>query len=235
MNDWIKLVLPLLAVSMTTIIGFFLTDHIGELRSGRTIVYSVDDGPDMITLNLSNVSRLAVDDAQFFLRCTNTDGASSDGGAACFAGSPNSAPYEVSSSGPVAVRQITPLPGNNLEQVGIRITLLPDARISLAVPRNGDVRGNVIFRYDPTAVTPQPLRIIRAGGITGYVVLNYVQVLVWAFATALTLAALAGLLGILSLALAGLRGVSRFRGFRWLRSFLEWLVPTDPCETLKWR
>ena len=52
--------LPLVAVAMTSIIGFFLTDLVGELRAGRSIVYSLERGTDAVVLRLANVSHAAI-------------------------------------------------------------------------------------------------------------------------------------------------------------------------------
>ena len=213
MTDWIKLVLPLVAVAMTTVFTAFLTDLVGELRTGRTIVYSLDQGTDAVTLRLANVSNVTIAEEEFVLRCEDAPASGGATSPPCFAAQPDGTWYVHESQGAVPVRRIERAPGNGATQVGFELTLLPGARSTLAIATGAGRAADVYVRWDP-APNPQPLRLIQAGGVPGYIVLNYLQVLAWAFVVALAAVGLVVALGLL--------GIVILFFFRWLGS-LAWL------------
>ncbi len=274
MTDWIKLVLPLVAVAMTSIIGFFLTDLVGELRTGRTIVHSLAADADTVTVRLANVSRTAIEDVEFVLRCQDPPAAATGETApppdrlagtadetapsqatrtgpasvtappqatpagtadetarpqatpaapagtmpppACFAPQPGGTWFATSSEGAVPVRGLSETRGNGSRQVGFRVSLLPGARFGLDAATEAGRAGDVYMRWDPAPGNPQPLRLIEAGGIPGFIVLNYLRVLVWAFVAALGVVAIVAGLALLGILLVFLRWLGSLAWVRWI-------------------
>lgn len=209
MSDWIKVFLPLVAITMTSVIGFFLGDFVGELRAGQTIVYSIERSDQEVALRLANIGRVNIENAEFGLRCDDVPNLDKPG-TECFIKNQQDGWYSPKTIGPISTRRITPNSSNNSVQLRFTITLASDGRLEIRAssPRPNDV---VMF-FEPDLAAFDPVRLIHAGGVLGFIVLNYFQVLVWSFATALFAATLVMLIGILGVAIVFFRWLSTMAG-----------------------
>jgi hypothetical protein len=173
---------PWLLTAIVAIIAFFMTGLVEELRSGRTLVYRLDDDGATMTATLWNVSRTHVlRDLDIQLTCDAPP---------CFRKGP-AGRYDLPQvTPPIATPDLRARIADE-ETVGFELTLLPGARLDITLFPVAPQTGNFRLFYVPGTV-PQPLVILQSWSITGWTALNYFRIL--SIIQAIALSCLAGYL-----------------------------------------
>ncbi len=187
-----KIILPLIVVATTSVIGFFLGDHIRELRREPTLLYALDEKRERVVLTLTNVSSSVIERAGVTLSCDNPV-------PTCFA-SDTRGFYRLISEGPVTTREISEVTTPSAGQIDLELVLQPDARLRIETFREPSLSVPIHFGF--TQPTTAPVRLVEAGSLTAYVVRNYLLVLAWGFVAALGVLAVLALIGLVSLVCA---------------------------------
>ena len=169
MTDFSKLSVPLIIGAAITVISYFFSDHIGDLRQGPTLVFTLDDTPNRVSLTISNVGNQRMEDVGVTLACMDSAPVCFKEGADGF--------FEPIRRGSVTVREISERLGHGSGQINLIITLMPDAKLDIVAEKVADFQEPIEVSFDSPA--DLPLRLIEGKGATGYIIVNYLQVLVW--------------------------------------------------------
>lgn len=199
MLDFVKVILPLVAVAMASIIAFFISDHIGEIRSSPSIVYDLQETKDSVSLTLTNVGGSRIVGAKVVLTCEV-------GVSACFV-QDQGGYHKNTAMGPVDAQDITKGLGYGDTQVALDIALMPDARLNILAQKADGLTQPISFKFESRS--EQPVRLIEEKGVTGIIVRNYLDVLVFGFQVALGVLVALVVLGVVGLAWALWRLVFR--------------------------
>ncbi|MCQ0972199.1 hypothetical protein MLD63_17405 [Paracoccus sp. TK19116] len=171
MDKYIKLAAPVFFSLSLGFVSFFFSEHLSDLREGPTLVYSLDQDSQQISLTLSNVGGETVEGA-FILDCEVS-------ASVCFEKEAEESELALSLTriGAVAIRQISEGPGHGEGQLNLMLTLPPDATVQITAQKAPDIEQPIEFSYAPR--TEQVARIMEERWITGKLLLHYMDMLAW--------------------------------------------------------
>lgn len=171
MGKYFKLAAPVFFSLSLGFVSFFFSQHLSDLREGATLIYSVDQDSQQVSLTLSNVGGETVEGA-FILDCDVS-------APACFGKEAEGSEDYLSiiNLGAAAIRRISTGPGHGEGQLNLMMTLPPDARVLITARKAPDIEQPIEFRYD---LRTEPAgRVLEEGWITEKILLHYMDVLAW--------------------------------------------------------
>ncbi|WP_417607317.1 hypothetical protein [Primorskyibacter flagellatus] len=171
MGKYFKLAAPVFFSVSLGFVSFFFSQHLSDLREGPTLIYSVDQDTQQVSLTLSNVGGETVEGA-FILDCDVS-------APACFRkeAEGSEVSLNITRIGAVAIRQISTGPGHGEGQINLKLILPPDARVRITAQKAPDIKQPIEFSYDPR--TEPAARVLEEGGITEKLLLHYMDILAW--------------------------------------------------------
>lgn len=171
MGKYFKLAAPVFFSLSLGFVSFFFSQHLSDLREGPTLIYSVDQDSQQVSLTLSNVGGETVEGA-FILDCNVSE-------PVCFRSEAEGSEVSlgITRLSAVAIRQISTGPGYGEGQLNLMLTLPPDARVRITAQKASGIEQPIEFSYDPR--TEPAARVLEEGWITEKLLLHYMDMLAW--------------------------------------------------------
>ncbi|MBM9594251.1 hypothetical protein [Roseitranquillus sediminis] len=191
MSDFAKVALPFLGVVIASVMGFFLNTVTEELRSSRSVVYSLNAEGDSTTVAIQNVSRVPIEAANFQITCIDRP---------CFRpGAPDGTLVRFEGQGMIASQDIR-ADVEHTSLISLRVSLIPGARTLVRVFPT-ETAGDLLFLYRPDPGQAEALRMLRASSATGFVIRNYIEMFALVFLGSLIFAAAMAVIALASVVL----------------------------------